>query len=335
MIQNPKKSLIWYLRAYVNFQVCAIILIILLLIADFFALMSIFSPENTDIPIQSSILYCLILASCLEGLPSFLGVFLSILKDEARYKINDKTVAEWGFKISFIGSVVAFAVVCFLRIMLIYENGGLNGFLEKNYQGVFYIDVFLMICPFLTSLLAFVISWLAFKADSEKTLEAKIELLNMQYINSQSEFLNDLNKLHNARAALWTTLTDHKPMPKVLDIFRKESFARIRSKLIENCIITYPMQIERYNAAVESILELCILEMSHYTTIPLVISSMNVKELLKKFDESQNKDNEAWDYERAKNDLETELKKILDNAVVVAQVKTTTVPYPLEGEEEL
>lgn len=197
----------------------------------------------------------------------------------------------------------------------------------------------LLISPILTSLLALVASLVAFRSESAEELENKINRLHIKFLNEQSKFHDIVNKNDDARTALWSSLTSNQngKIPTRFDDFRKECFDRIRAKLIENVIVQYPGQISRFNAEVEGLLESYISQMSSIAGMDdsYEIRTITPERLFKSYDQFRIQEGntiEAWSYTIAGKELEKEMKKVLDNAVVVAQFKTAEKPYHMEGE---
>lgn len=333
----------------------AVALIVILFLADLNAMLILFSSTEMDVRITDALLYSFIFALCLEGIPTFLGSAVAVWTDKTQYRNNDKFHAKIGFWVCAVVSLLMFVLVIYLRVITIKSKGGLERFYINKYPD-YPIDAFLVFSPILTSALAFAVSWFMFQNDNEKTMERKVTTLQDQYIARQSEFLEEYQNLQDARSSLWTTLTAHrltpqdeesaediegvsgcdvpnersKWMPKKSEVFRKECFARIRGKLIENCIITYPSQAARYNEAVESTLSVCLEIMRSRTSIPIEFSELSIIKILEEFDQMHTGTEDVWDYGKAKNSLENELRRLVDNAIIVAQKKTTALPYQLE-----
>lgn len=293
--------------------------------------------------LSQTTIFSLALAVLLEGNPVLIGIFGSSLVDKTRYNVNDKANAKFGFWISLIGSFATVALMVMLRVFQMESNGGAAAFFgKKNYGGSlenntqFIAHVCLMILPILTSAFAFAISWVAFRNDSAQKLERKIDKRYRQYLVLQSEFLDTVNRTDDAMFVLWSSLSAHEKMPEKLEDFRKECTDRIRSKLIDNCIRSFPDQVERYNLAVINLLQEFVNDMSARTTsIPRDIQSIDVvRDIVDKHDQNVKNTNpsNAWDYSISGPYLERELKEMLDNAVVVAQYKTVVKPYHLEGD---
>ena len=348
---------------YNKFKLLAALFILALAATDFLTMMNYFGSAEFDVPDSDLLSFTIAFAFCLEGLPTLMGISLSNWKNKSSYKQNDKSNAVVGFWICVIGIVAAFAFVIILRFLLIKKQGGFTEFYKPitNYQQL-PIDLFLMFLPILTSILAFATSWTAFKVDDEKTLEEKVEKLRNDYLKKQEAYQTGFQDLQQARSELWTLLSEYMVMPKlkllpdnaeelyeseitaeifvtkpkmptILEVFKRECLMRIRAKLIEDCIATYPNQVARYNEEVENAFEKYKIQISSHTTLDEEIIDIDINEIFEAFDKSIESDKKKntcqWNYEKAKEHLETELKQLIDNAVIVKQTKAT-INYPIE-----
>ena len=299
-------------------------------------------PENFRGYISETNVYPLMMVVLLEGIPYFLGLEIASALDKTTYKVNRKNFAIIGAIVGAIAMIGAFALVILMRLFVISLEGGFPALLggQGELSTKFIVQFGLLFSPIITSLLAFVASLAAFKSESADELEKKIDHLHVKYLNEQSKFHDIINKNDDARTALWTSLSakENGKMPTKFEDFRKECFDRIRAKLIENVIIQYPGQVTRFNSEIEGLLESFIKQMADVkeTNVPFEILSITTDELFKAYDESvcQNEKTplDAWNYSVAGEEMEKELKKVLDNAIVVAQFKTVEKPYHLEGD---
>lgn len=299
-------------------------------------------PENLRGYISETNVYPLMMVVLLEGIPYFLGLEIAAALDKTTYKVNSQNFAKIGVVVGFIAMLGAFALVISMRLFVISLEGGFPQALggQGELSTKFIVQFGLLFSPIITSLLAFVASLAAFKSESADELEKKIDHLHVKFLNEQSKFHDIMSRNDDARTALWTSLSakENGKMPVKFEDFRKECFDRIRAKLIENVIIQYPGQVTRFNSEIEGLLESFIQQMgdTKETNVPFEILSITTDDLFKAYDQSicQNEKTpiDAWNYSVAGDDMERELKKVLDNAIVVAQFKTVEKPYHMEGD---
>lgn len=297
-----------------------------------------FSIKDFEIPLSSeAYIYSFTAACFLEGLPFFMGHAASVLADKTRYKANDSTNAKVGFIVSLVGLLFAFALVIFVRIEYIKSNGGIEAFEAKNYGGndktnrSYIAHLFTLGSPVITSILAFVASWLSARSNSFTKLERECNAKHEELIIAQSKFLEAVHRNDDARIALWRSLSETDSMPSDLDTFRTMCFERIRQKLIINCIVEFPGQVHRLDSEIKVLLKTFMEQMYLYTTdVPDDLPKL--EEIINDYD-NNNKDknpSETFEYSICGPILEKELKTVIDNAVVVAQFKTSIKPYHRE-----
>ena len=336
----PKTSIISSNRV----KYVAILLILLLATADFFAMKELFTKLNTNVFEQY--IYSITCSLCLEGLPTFIGICLSKLKDYTNYKKNDYNNAKIGLGIALIGMAIAFAIVVTLRILIICNNGGLSAFIAKEYavgstqkfnadlNSGFIKDIFLLFSPLMTSLFAFVISWVAFPSDNHAQLEKELDILYLDLVNKQTDYVVSRNKLEVERMNIWKDIAGNDTsMPKSTNVFRKESYNRIRNLLIRDCIEKFPIYIERYNNDLKNQLSSILKKMSELTSIEDIFENIKIDDIINQYDSGILKEIEAgkniskadcWDYSIAKDSLIDDLKRLVNNAVAIAQYKSSS-----------
>lgn len=308
----------------------AYFLIFLMALSDWYTVRDLFISVNTNS--MDAIVYATVAAIVLEMLPSYMGTVMGRRRDKGRYDSND---AGW------VSVVVALLVTCGMAILVGYlrfhwlqeqirlgEIGGRRGNEE------IYGQYFLMVLPALTSLAAFLISWFMLR---ERCLQTKYEeVLSLQedYYEKERDFRMAHSRCLEARTTVWISVCDQdeSDMPEGLEAFRRECFARIRNKLVDNCLTTYPTQIERYTADVEAKLQSYLLEISKHSTLPYTITSISLDDLIREHDKNAMDYADCWNYNWSGPDLEAELRRTIDNAVVIAQYKSALNPYYLEKE---
>ncbi len=304
-------------------QFLAVMVTFLMMAADFYALYSMFAVDLRRDEMDSAV-YALVIASALEGFPFVGGMLASEKIDQGRYIRHDAKVVKRGFWFCFFGFLFAYLLTLLLRVMVIrgmYRFGELDG--KKGWEELL-PQVLLLFSPFATSFFSFAFSWFAFRSrymyDLFKTVADKQET----YLKCKQQFQDAYDTYQRARTSLWTSLVDGPgtDMPSDSDRYRQECFARIRSKLVANCITCYPTQIERYTQMVNLELERCILEIAKHTTLPQSITSVPLAQVIHNHDAEAMDYADCWNYNFAGPDLEAELRSTLDNAVVVAQYET-------------
>ena len=331
-----------------NIRLYVAIAILLLMLSDFYSLTSLFDPAESDMDWITQYVICFILAVALEGFPTFLGYALSLEKNESGYRTYESAISKMARFVCIVGTLLAFACSILLRLFVVYDHGWFDAVKSHTYNGVIQIDLFLAVYPVLTSLLAFVASGLFLYPDNEKIMEKKVDRLGEKYLRIQIAFKDAYQELEHSRNALWKSLTKDIPRPKQMEQFRTKGMEIIRNRLVEDSIIEYPKQIDRYNLAVETALRDYIRQMSSHSTIPDSILKIDFEQLLNDYDDRKLIDDPTnmWNYnvivlkddeevQIVKDDLETEFKRRINNATVVAQVKTSTSKYPLEGANQL
>lgn len=303
-------------------KIIAVVVTMFMILADWYTLRNLFLELVRAIDAH---IYAMILATTLEGLPFYLGTLSAEGADVGCYYKNDFKTAKTGFWIALFALICTFFVTVSLRLLLIYNMYLMGDFGGRRGFGELIPQLFLMVSPLVTSLLSYVASWFTFR--SSYLDKAYNETLEKQefYLQRREEFREAYDLFQGARSGLWASLEDAETvkMPRDSESFRRECFVRIRSKLVSNCLTCYPTQIERYTQEVNSALDRCIQELAMHTTIPHAITKISVAELIAQHDENARDYADCWDYNLAGADLETELRSMLDHAVVVAQFETT------------
>lgn len=343
-------------------KIAAVLLILALTGADVFAMNDLFT--SLDIDVTSVMVFSFTFALCLEGLPTFLGASLSKLKDQTNYKKNEYKNAQIGFWGGLIGFLCAFALVVALRVLIMTKSGGYTAYLDGSYgvgaseyygetSQLFIKDLFLTISPLLTSILAGLTSWIVFPSDIHSRLEKELDKMQADYIEKQSKFNVSYDKLEVVRMTIWKDVSNNNSdMPSSINIFRKECYARIRNLITRDCIEKFPVQIEQFNKYIKDDLLFYRDEMASIAADSGVdFSDINIETLIKKRDArildkinvpEKNKngkkferyldESDCWDYGLARSVLINNLKKLLNNAIVVAQYKSTGEQHFKEGD---
>ncbi len=311
------KFLDWFARKNIFVKIIVILGIIGLAIADYYAIFDLFVTAR----MKGAWIFACVFASAFEGLPTIMSIYLVKWKDKANYKVSDIGFSKLGFWVSFIGYLILYGIMVFLRISI--EIGWMF-----NVESNFVRTCILSILPLGTSIFAFVLSWLFFRAEMV-TVQAKIvSRLEENYSKKLAVFRDSLYKLQDARVALWTEVTEHKTLPQKLRVFRDEIFKRTKSKIIEDCITDFPNQIERFNQTIESELDAIIQDMKSRSTVPADISGIKVSDIVSEYSMTQTSIASKWKYNECKSELEGEFISLINNAIQVAQLKAFI--YPIE-----
>ena len=292
--------------------------------------------------------FAILFAVCLEGIPFFSAFFVAKVFVQHSVKKNDKSYAGIGFVLGMIGILMAWIIAVYIRNVII-QNGiyeskevlyvGLQTFLEENpnlneayywelkkgkmpYDG-YTADLFLMWSPIMTSILAFLASWSITTKDIEKEIKKEVEFYHRKFLKREAEYRAELEKLLNLRASIWYSVTQYeaerRPIPVTENTFREEVIQRIRKQLISNSIVVYPSEVGRFQNKVESELKEYLSELAANSTNPEIILSIDIQEVIRKYDEEQYKNNQivkCWDYDKAGKELEAELRRLVDNTTI-------------------
>lgn len=343
---SSKKVKRVYLTSWVSRMTkpVAILLILSLAAADVFAMHELFGQLNSSESEQW--VYSLTFALCLEGIPTFMGICFSKLKDETSYKKNDYYNALLGSWVGLFGLLLAFSMVIILRLLLMNSYGGWAAFREGTYaiqtadgygstNQLFLTHVFLTISPVMTSFLAFITSWVVFPSDNHAQLERELDEMYLKYVDSQSEYNVAYDKLEMAKMNIWKDIaSEDVDIPRSIKVFRKDCYNRIRSLLIRDCIEKLPDQVETYNSVIKQELECILKELANYASPreKCEIEGISIDSLLEEYynnlsDEKEKQDySNCWDSTIASIALDDKLKRLVDNAIAVAQYKSASEP---------
>lgn len=306
----------------------AFALVLLMMASDFYTIRDLFISVNTNL--LDAAIYAFVAAVVLEGLPSYMGIVLGRRMDKARYENNDAGL---------ISVFLAFIITCFMAVLVgglryqwVQEQIRLGAMGGRRGNEEIYGQYFLMVLPALTSMTAFLISWFTMRNRCLDTKFEEVRALQREFYEKEAEFRIAQSRCMEARTTVWTSVCDQvEEMPPTMEGFRRECFQRLRGKLVDNCLTAYPTQIERYTADVEAKLQGYLLEISKHTTLPHTITDINLTKLIQQHDKEAAMDvADCWNYNLAGPDLEAELRRTIDNAVVVAQYKSALNPYYLE-----
>lgn len=311
------KFLAWFARNNIFIKTVVILGISALMVADYYAISDLFITAR----IKGAWIFAFVFAFALEGLPTIMSVFLVKWKDKANHKISDIGFSKLGFWASFIGYLLFYGIIVFLRISI--EMGWVSN-ANPNFVKTWALSV----SPLGTSIFAFGLSWLFFRTEMVTVQARIVSRLEEDYSKKLAVFRDSLYKLQDARVALWTEVTEHKTLPQKLRVFRDEIFKRTKAKIIEDCITDFPNQIERFNQTIESELDAIIQDMKSRSTVPIDISKIKVSDIIAEYSRTQTSVASKWKYDECKSELEGEFISLINNAIQVAQLKAFI--YPIE-----
>ena len=303
----------------------AILLIGVLWGADFYTLINVFH-NGARFELDDARLYAGVLALILEGVPLYMGIAVSEKNDDTCYIPNDRKSNEGDIKWAFCVTCIALIVVAALRGSYVYDmirTGKIK--LPKDLMK-FLGNGFLVISPMLTSVAAYVVSSFAFRSSYLKKIEKQEHRWRKEYLYWQRRFQTARARFCSGRDGLAASLGIAKPSEH-FDEFRLDCFQRIRAKLVDNCIVAYPTQMERFSKEVERALNEYIVEMEKYTTVPHEIRKITAADIIRMYEEKNKHPADAWDYDVSGAAMNQELIRTLDVAIITAEFKTAVEPY--------
>lgn len=321
--KNPLRNLWlkfidWFARKSIFAKIGVILMLSALAYADYHAIEDLFITAR----IRGAKIFAIVFAFALEGLPTIMSTCLVRWKDKANQKVSDVDFSKLGFWVSLIGYLIFYGGI--LVPLRIFIEMGMVPKAESN----FIKNWTLSVSPLGTSIFAFGLSWLFFRAEMVTVQEKIVFRLEEDYSKKLAVFRDSLYKLQDARVALWTEVTEHKTLPQKLRVYRDEIFKRTKTKIIEDCITDFPNQIERFNQIVESELDAIIQDMKLRSTVPTDISKIKVSDIVCEYSMTQTSAASKWKYDECKSDLAGEFISLINNAIQVAQLKAFI--YPIE-----
>ncbi len=317
-------------------QIAVVVLVLILGGFDFLSMNNLFLSldladtlfigQHEYTGISEAMIYSFMMVMFLEGNPFFLGMMLANMTDKTAYKTNDRMIAKIGFWIAMAGLILTFVIAMCMRYFLIAQSGGFDAFFcTQTYGGSedtnmqFIAQFFLLWSPILTSMLAFVASFVAFRNDSADKLAAEIERLQAKYLNLDRVFKSRLGRLDDLKYELWASVNQSPSarMPERQDTFRKECIGMIRKKVTANSIDQFPQQVSRFNSEIESALEGYMKQLCEASIIPREKWNLSTEDVLNRYDEAKvqaGRPADAWSYRVAGEEMRDELRRALIRA---------------------
>lgn len=307
------------------------ILILMLMTSDLFAMYNMFSSFR--LKWEQSILFSCTFALFLEGFPFALGMIDPLKNDPAQFITKrDKRYRMLSY-ICWTFLIVSWVLAILIRLMYTEQPamGGFEGFWEGSYNSshnkysnnAYLAQVFLYVSPILTSVLAYVLSYLAFGSSCLQEAAKLLRASHARYNHAKAVYEKTNNLRLDATSTLWSSLTgtsNNVPPPEFSD-FRNQSMVYIHDMLIQSCLDVYPALLKRYNYEVEAALSRYIVELSRLSSMPQRISQITVQEITESYDARMVRDVDKWEYELCEPAMCADLEALLHDAVIGAQFK--------------
>lgn len=288
-----------------------------LALVDFYNVLATLAQPAADIPLSSVRWYAFSLCFALEGFPTILGFNLSRLTDKTRHRANDKTGAIIGTAVSGAAMLLVFYIFWTVKTAEILQQGGSEAFLAGAFPG-YMVQLLLRVLPVITSMMAFVISWSYFSAESKTELERQTRQAFAAAAAAQQRLDETVEQLECARIRLWVSVSGTEKMPATLETFRTQVCLRIRNLTVESVIAAFPLLLTTLDKQLETRLQQAIHTMAAHSSTPLAIEAIDLKQALAQYDANQTCGSMVWAEQCSEKALAEALKYSIDNAVVVA-----------------
>ncbi len=315
-------------------KVAAVVGTILLACSDFFSVRTLFQNASGLAKGVPEILG-MTFSSFLEGFPFLLGFFLSKLTDSTNYRESTK-IPNWiGTIFMIVALIAAWGLSIYQRLEmlrdLIIEELGKTADTTLTFGeimgGAPPDQVFMMVAPILTSILAFGLSWLAFPAKGLETHEDEVEYRRGRYLRFRKRYQKQLLRYQRQKTRLWTALAggdegDPLDMPEDPNIYQIRCQQLIRRKTVNACVGAFGDEFGRYNDAIEGKLAEYITALSGCSTLPHLISEITVEEVLRAYEkevQERNLEGDLWDNRKLRAERQERLRRELDNAACRAE----------------
>lgn len=324
---DPMKAL----GADAFFKFAAGLLIILLMASDLFAMYNMFSSFR--LRPEESVIFSFTFALFLEGFPFALGFIDPLKKDPAQFIMARKTRYKIMSRICWVFLSISWGLAILIRYMYTQQPimGGFEAFWNGQYNSsrnqyannAYLAQVFLFVSPILTSILAYVLSCLAFGSSCLEEAAKIRRAAHARFTAAQKAYSDINHKRLDAANVLWASLTEDPTSvpPSDFDDFRNQSIVYIHEMLISGCLDAYPALLKRYNYEVETALAHYIVELSKLSSTPHLISQISVQQITDNYDARMTKDIDKWEYELCEPAMCGDLEQLLHDAVIGAQFR--------------
>ena len=277
-----------------------IVMIAFLVFADINAIDLMFKTSEINMKDDAIRVFSILFAILLEGLPVFFSSFLLQMLDKSR--MSDKRAGSKkasiviGTVISILGMLASFVLVIYIRWQNIAARLAAN---NSQPYGRYYLDLFLMFSPVLTSALAFVGSLLITKSDYVREIKSNVDRLGVEVNERKEIYQRCKEELETAKLTLWRSVAPStEPMPTQTSNYLFKVYNHAANQVKRDVLCDYRAQLLRYNDHAIDFLKDAIAEMSKRTTTPLDIKAIDVYKVIADFDAKQPTAIERFSFEK-------------------------------------
>ncbi len=299
--------------------------IIYYIFSDFAAVCELLLDRSFDMDPGLAAALSVTVATLLDGFPLIMSFGMSSFfeKKKVRESASKQKLALF---ISTIGVLITFAAVIGFRVLIIYitldpaDKAAIEEIMiqgiplsDKLTESLSYIvfvseepegfakNVLLALLPILTSLFCMSDTFAYLSPSYLQRQREKLSKLYKKMTDAQVILNDRVSKLKSAKLALWNELniTTEFPEENTEDskIFVNKCIQRGVTNTRRRCVHLYEMEIERYNKSVESVIRNCLIEMSKRSTVPQLISDLDLDEIIGRYDKNR-QGAESWSYSK-------------------------------------
>ena len=319
------------------FKLLAALLIVALTAADLFATSNMFSGFN--LKIEETRMFSFAFALFLEGFPFALGLIDPLKKDPGQFVMQRGRYYRMLSRLCWCFLVLSWCLAILIRILYTEQTryGGFEAFLDGTYtttpdrigrndNNTYLAQVFLFASPIITSVLAYVLSWLAFSSTCLHNAAKLVRSSHKLYMQRLDAYERINHRRQDATSALWASVTGdvNAVPPREFEDFRNQSMAYMLDMMIAGCLDAYPAMLKRYNHEVEAAMTRYIAELSRMSTVPQRINQITVGQIINEYDQAVSRDVDKWDYELCEPAMCGDLEELLNDAVIGSQFNATS-----------
>lgn len=324
-------------------------LILLLFAADYYTIYDLFrEPQFNFNPLIQKIL-AVVVAAVLEGLPCLFSTALCKLMDTNITDQIERRKQKIILVISSVSIVFMFALVISLRVNVLIGNLGpemqseLFNIIESisNKDGFALtqlIDIlssekvsthiFLIFSPIITSVFALLLSLGYTSSDYLDSLRRKYEAKHRKSQKANFNKFVAQGKVRTMKQELWNELGLFGTPPDDSDAFHKSIATAIGQRIEKDGVEAFNVQIRKFNTEIESVLQEYLFRISEFSSVPLEITGLCVRDIIAEYDNSVAEDFSAgnktdekatelskmWAYHKCISPLTNELRSMITNA---------------------